>query len=58
MKRAKPEVPIAVVVPSLNGDRPRSNMADVLVAKEADPAELLATVAKALTRNANCALEA
>lgn len=54
MKRAKPEVPIAVVVPSLNGDRPRSNMADVLVAKEADPAELLATVAKALTRDASC----
>ena len=58
MKRVKPEVPIAVVVPSLNGDRPRSDMADVLVARETDPAELLATVAKALTRDASRVLEA
>ena len=58
MKRVKPEVPIAVVVPSLNGDRPRSNTADVLVAKETDPAELLAVVATALARGANVALEA
>lgn len=58
IKRVKPEVPIAVVVPSLNGNPPRRNTADVLVAKETDPAELLATVAKALTKDANCALEA
>lgn len=57
MKRLKPEVPIAVVVPALNG-APRSNLADVLVAKETDPQELLATVAKALTRDSNFVLEA
>ncbi len=37
IKRLKPEVPIAVVVPSLNGDRPQSSVADVLVAKKQIP---------------------
>jgi CheY-like chemotaxis protein len=58
MKRLKPEVPLAVVVPELNGNGSRSTMADVLVAKEADPSEFLAAVAKALTKNSNVALEA
>jgi DNA-binding NtrC family response regulator len=58
IKRLKPEVPMAVVVPSLNGNSPRSNMADAFIAKEADPAELLATVAKALTGNSKVAIEA
>lgn len=58
MKRAKPELPIAAVVPSLNGNPPRSSMADVLVAKETDPSEFLAAVAKALTKDSNVPLEA
>lgn len=58
MKRLKPEVPIAVVVPSLNGNDPRSSVADVLVVKEAEPSDLLATVAKALTGNSKVAIEA
>jgi DNA-binding response OmpR family regulator len=58
MKRVKPEVPIAVVVPSLNGNDPRSSMADVVVVKEAEPSELLAAVAKALGSGSQVALEA
>lgn len=58
MKRLKPEVPIAVVVPSLGGNAPRSSMADVLVAKEADPPEFLAAIAKVLPDKATLALEA
>lgn len=58
MKRLKPEVPMAVVVPSLSRNDPRSCMADVVVGKEAEPSDLLAAVAKALGNGSQVALEA
>ncbi len=58
MKRLKPEVPIALVVPSCNGNGSRSGRWGFVVAKDTNPAELLATVAKALTRDSNFAVEA
>jgi DNA-binding NarL/FixJ family response regulator len=58
IKRVKPEVRMAVVVPSLSGNDPGSSMADVLVGKEAEPSELLAAVAKALGSGTQVALEA
>jgi CheY-like chemotaxis protein len=58
MKQLKPNVPIAVVVPSLSRTPLRSSLGDLLLAKEVDPPELLATVAKALTRDSNCVLQA
>lgn len=58
MKRLKPDVPLAVLVSSLNGNAPRSRMADIVVAKETEPQELLALVAKALTKGASVALKA
>lgn len=58
MKRLKPEVPIAVLVPSPNDSLECGGMADVLVAKEAEPTEFLAAISKALADKSRFALEA
>lgn len=58
MKRLKPEVPIAVVVSSRDGNCLGSSITDVLVAKEAEPAEFLAAISKMLANKSTLALEA
>jgi CheY-like chemotaxis protein len=58
MKSLKPEVPIAIVVTSLSGNATGNGTADVLVAKETEPTEFLATISKALADKSTLALEA
>jgi CheY-like chemotaxis protein len=50
MKRLKPEIPIALLVPSLNAKHLRSSEADMLLAREMDPPKFLAAVAQAVSR--------
>ena len=49
-KRLKPEVPIALLVPSFKGHRARNGVGDMILAREMDPQDLLAAIAEALSK--------
>ena len=50
IKRLKREVPLALLVPSLKGRPNRIGVADMVLAREMDPQELLAAIADAVSK--------
>jgi len=50
IKELKRDLPIALLVPSLRGRHARNGRADIVLAKEMDPQDLLAAIAQALAK--------